>query len=141
MTTASILSKQYHDFAQQIPADTTKKALGSFVFSFAITTGLSGNPALGLACGVIAAVASLTHAITTPIFRKLAESNDNPNTATWYQQLARLVVDITSASLAAAALGYRLDIVAVTFFNSIWTLATNGFDNHSLNHSCYFLIV
>lgn len=134
------IAKQYQEIAEQTPADTKEKATKSFVYSFALTTGLSGNPFLGFAAGVVAATASLVHAATAPLFRKLCEENENPNEAKWYQNLARMVICLSAGSLVAMTLCCRLQIVAAMVLNSAIVLAYNGFNGHNLNKSAFYLI-
>lgn len=111
------LNNYAKQIAEELPENTLRTTLRSGVYSFVLTTVITANPIIGAVAGATAMTASLIHACLTPIFRIIAERNDNPDHLEWYQHLSRVVISLSVASATAALCGYRLDIIASVAIN------------------------
>src|SRR5262249_1486396 len=119
--------------ANDIPQNTLNYAAQSAVYSFALTTTLSGgNVALGLVGAVVGATASLVHGVTTPLFKDIFREDIAflSGSFKWYQQLARVVVSLSVAAGVAALFGCSLNIVAGVAITALIMLAANHFRPH-----------
>ena len=70
---------------------TGKAMLKGGAYSFALAWYLKGNLLNGALFGGVAASASIAHAMTKPIFRKVCATNLDPKEAHWYQELPRVL--------------------------------------------------
>ena len=104
-------SYRWDQISEALPTNTLNEVLKSGIYSFAITTILTGNPITGTVAAAAAMTASAVHALLTPVFRNLASNNLNPNRLEWYQETARIIISLSFASATAALCGYRLDII------------------------------
>lgn len=56
-----------------IPANWPTEAIKGFVVSFGIQTVATGNPTFGLVAGSLSIMATVIHAVITPLFRQITQ--------------------------------------------------------------------
>jgi hypothetical protein len=136
MPTLADVKNQFDHFASALPQDTARKAAKSFVYSFSLSMLFSGgNVGLGLACGTVALTASLVHALTKPLFEKIAEGNDDKEKLSFPQYMARVFLSVSAGELVANAMGYTIPIGPYLAITTIVLMALNGVDERPVDQS------
>lgn len=128
-----------YNYCNAMPYDTINAAGKSFIFSFAISTAITGNPGFGLFSGVMAAAVSLVSSATVPIFREIW--NRGPNSSEhWYEFAARSLLAAAVVSIIAANFAnITINFIATAAF-AVLISAFEGFKDRPMDKSAIYLV-
>lgn len=147
------INANWGQFVNQLPQNTKKNVQKSFLTSYCVQVAKTSLLAatsnipvqvyariLWINCysaSLGGAIASLTHAVTTPLFQKIATNNN----ITWYATMLQNTISIGTATLALSVIGYSGASIyfaqSIIMTTGIMCLRT-GFNSTSLtNNACY----
>lgn len=111
------IARQYW---KDIPNNSTKQILYSFIAAAAFRTVVTADFRAGVYGGAIAASATLIHAMVTPIFLKFLAYKSR---LTWEEELCRTMIALLGAGYVGSALGDMSvirNIFQATILYSLW---------------------
>ncbi|WP_068469422.1 hypothetical protein [Candidatus Protochlamydia phocaeensis] len=124
-------------YAAQMPGNLVEAILRSGVYSFVISTLLSGKMQTGLLVGTVAASVSVVHALAIPLFRKLSQTNE----ITWSQHAVFCVINIVLAqAVLSFFIPYRISVFAGTFFTMASSFLRNGCNEEASRTSITYIL-
>lgn len=127
----------------KLPHDTLRTVAVSGITSFAITAVMSGNIRIGCLFGSLAALSSLVHAATRPVFKKLLD--DKP-TIKWYEEAVMMVVNLAiTQTLINSLTSYRVNLIAssvlTVFISVVITRIINEKKDYSWEKGTVFILI
>lgn len=139
-----------NNYYNRIPAHSLETAGRSFIGSFALhaalltissSTGIPGILSLSIHSGIAHATVSLIYAVTTPLFRDMARSNDNKLIC-----VMRVFTSFSVGLLLAKSLGFgvnykmlQIDSKILIFIKLALLVGINSGKLESLNDSACFV--
>lgn len=102
------------EYWRDIPKNTGKQMLYSFVFSSVARTLVSNDIRAGIFTGAVAALATAIHALVTPLFLKVISRGLR---MTWEEEMCRTSIALLGAGYLASAFG------DMTVLNNLFGLA------------------
>lgn len=132
------IMRNVHGYIEQIPGNAPEKILKSGVYSFVLTSVISGNLQAGALMGGIAATVSTVHALTTPLFKRMVGGD----VVSWPQRACHQFVNLFITQVAVNVITpLRINLVNNAALIIGLSIITSGFEERNLNGGGVYLFV